>query len=69
MPKPKAHVDYNKCDPKSCSADGICPAAATCKLKTLKQDAPFEEPYTTAAPCKGCFTCINACPNKAIVKM
>ena len=69
MPKPKASVDYNKCDPKSCSQDGVCPAAEACELNILKQDAPGEEPYTTSAPCRSCFKCIGACPKKAIVKM
>ncbi|MFA4836017.1 MAG: hypothetical protein WC749_08125 [Dehalococcoidia bacterium] len=68
MPKPKAYVDYEKCNPELCP-DGICAAAKECKLKVLRQDAPHEAPYTTSAPCKGCFTCLTACPAKAIVKM
>lgn len=69
MAKPKAYVDYSKCDPQLCSTDGVCVAARECELRVLRQDGPYEEPYTTSAPCKGCSKCILACPLKAIVKM
>ncbi|MBT4513101.1 MAG: hypothetical protein HOC20_12950 [Chloroflexi bacterium] len=68
MPKPKAYVDYNKCNPELCK-DGVCLAAQECELKILHQDAPYEPPETTSAPCKGCFKCLRVCPAKAIVKM
>lgn len=68
MPKPKAFVDYNKCNPELCP-DGICQAAKECKLNILHQDAPYEIPETTDAPCPACFNCLRACPAKAIVKI
>ena len=68
MPKPKAYIDYNKCNSQLCP-DGICLAAMECELKILKQDLPYDEPYTTSAPCKSCFKCLLACPQQAIVKM
>lgn len=68
MPKPKAYVDYNKCDPNLCP-DGICLAAKECELKILYQGVPYEPPDTKSSPCKGCFTCLLACPAKAVVKM
>lgn len=68
MPKPKAYVDYNKCDPSLCP-EGVCLAAEECELKILYQETPGEPPETTPAPCKGCFKCLLACPARAIVKM
>ena len=68
MPKPKAYVDYEKCDPELCPG-GICAAAGECELNILRQDSPYEAPHITSAPCKGCFKCLTACPCKAIVKM
>jgi len=68
VPKPKAYVDYNKCNPELCP-EGVCQAARECQLKILHQDAPHEPPETTEAPCRGCFKCLLACPAKAIVKM
>ncbi len=68
MPKPKAYVNYNKCNPHLCP-NGICLAAGECELGILFQDEPYEPPETTSSPCKGCFKCLIACPARAIVKM
>ena len=68
MPKHKAYVNYNRCDPELCP-DGICVAAKECELGILYQNTPYEQPETTSAPCKGCFKCLLVCPTKAIVKM
>lgn len=68
MPKPNAYIDYNKCHPELCD-EGICAAAKECDLKVLRQDAPYESPYTTSASCKGCFKCLPVCPAEAIIKM
>jgi translation initiation factor RLI1 len=66
MPKPTAVVDYKICDPqKCCPEDGKCPAAAACEQKTMKQEGPFEPPIVFGL-CKGCATCVTACPLKAI---
>ena len=68
MPKQKAYVNYDRCNPELCP-DGICLAANECELRILHQDIPYEPPETTTAPCKGCFKCLFVCPAKAIVKM
>ncbi|RME26885.1 MAG: hypothetical protein D6806_05510 [Deltaproteobacteria bacterium] len=65
MAKPVATVDYSICDPSKCSDDGRCPAVKECPQKTLKQEARGEPPVQFGM-CKGCATCVTACPLKAI---
>jgi len=65
MSKPKAMIDYSKCHPERCDT-GVYAAVAKCPLKVLKQDAPWEVPYTLQDFCVGCGKCSIACPFKAI---
>jgi translation initiation factor RLI1 len=65
MPKPKAVIDYTKCHPERCDA-GVCAAVSECAHGILKQDAPWEAPYTLQDFCVGCGKCSIACPFKAI---
>ncbi len=65
MAKPTAVVDYGICDPAKCSVDGVCIAARDCPQRTLKQEEPGEPPMQFGM-CKGCATCVTACPLKAI---
>jgi len=66
MPSKIALVDFNKCDPKACSPDGICPAAKACLKKLMKQEKPGEPPMTDPFSCRACADCVRACPKKAI---
>lgn len=68
MPKPKAAVDPQKCSPQACEG-GLCAAAAVCPRKVMVQDDPYETPFVEMDLCQGCFTCLQACPLKAIRKM
>ncbi len=65
MPKPKAVIDYIRCHPERCDT-GVCAAVAECSLGVLRQDAPWEVPYTLQNFCVGCGKCRIACPFKAI---
>ena len=65
MPKPKAYVDYNKCNPELCP-DGICLAAEACKRRLLIQEVPYDIPMTSPFLCRACGDCVRACPLKAI---
>lgn len=68
MAKPVAVVDYSICDLSKCSTDGICPAAKACPQKVMKQEAKGEAPVQFGM-CKGCATCVTACPIEAIKMM
>ena len=68
MPKPKAAVDPQKCSPGVCDS-GICAAALVCPRKVMTQENPYEMPFIDMDLCQGCFTCLQACPLKAIRKM
>jgi translation initiation factor RLI1 len=66
MAKENAVVDYKICDLEKCGAqDGKCPAVKVCKHKVLIQEELGEPPYQFGL-CRGCSTCIAACPLKAI---
>ena len=68
MSKPRAVVDVGKCNPEACP-EGICAALQVCEKRILRQDAPYEVPYTTASLCQSCFDCVKACPLQAIAKV
>lgn len=68
MPKPRAMVDYRRCQPERCDK-GICLAVLTCPRKMLKQEAPYEMPDPNPTMCVGCGICAQACPLKAISMM
>jgi len=65
MPKPKAMIDYSKYHPEECDT-AVCIAAAECSLGVLKQDVPWDAPYTLQDFCVGCGKCSITCPFKAI---
>jgi hypothetical protein len=50
VPKPRAMVDYRKCQPEKCD-EGICLAVLACPNKILKQEAPYEMPDPNLAMC------------------
>ncbi|MHB9029894.1 MAG: 4Fe-4S binding protein [Candidatus Latescibacterota bacterium] len=68
MPKPKAIVQYNKCDPEKCSPDrGACSAVAACPRDILEQEEPFESPVIFSLDmCQGCGACVPACKLEAV---
>ena len=62
-------IDYQKCDPKKCSKDGICPAVLACPHKVLRQEDKNEVPFLHPSRfCRGCEVCRDACPLKAVEK-
>jgi translation initiation factor RLI1 len=65
MPKPRAMVDYRKCQPEKCD-EGICLAVLACPNKILQQEASYEMPDPNPAMWVGCGLCAQACPLKAI---
>ena len=67
MAKPVATIIWDKCDPSE-HEEGLCIAAAACPQRVLKQEAPFEPPMPLGL-CRGCGTCVAACPRKAIKLM
>ena len=63
-------IDYQKCDPRKCSEDGICKAVMECPHKVLKQEDKYEVPFLNPSRyCKGCGVCKEACPLKAVEKI
>ena len=59
-------IDYKKCKPEECG-NGICAAAAACPNKVLRQEAHYEYPFSHPSRfCRGCATCVRACPFEAI---
>ncbi|MBN1368166.1 MAG: 4Fe-4S binding protein [Dehalococcoidales bacterium] len=65
MPSKMALVDFGKCNPDMCES-GICAAVEACPHKLLKQEVPGDIPMTNPSLCRGCGTCAQACPAKAI---
>jgi len=65
MSKATAVVIFERCKPDQCSKDGRCPALKECEFKVLKQESPGEPPYQFGL-CKGCGSCVTACPLEAI---
>ncbi len=65
MPGKVAMVIYDRCRPGEC-APAACPAAAACKRKLLRQEAPDESPMPHPSLCRGCGDCVRACPFRAI---
>ncbi len=66
MPGKVALLVFDKCQPGSCDG-GVCAAAAACPHKLIKQEAPRETPELDPFLCRGCGTCVLACPNKALM--
>ena len=64
MAKAMAVVDYDRCDPRRCGQEP-CPAAKACPTRILRQEGPGEVPMALG-PCRGCATCVTACPLRAI---
>ena len=68
MPKPVACVDAGRCNPRQRDS-GVCAALPLCKRRVLRQEALGEVPIITNPQfCQGCFLCLAACPQRAIVK-
>lgn len=68
MPQPVACVGAQRCDPGGCDG-GTCTALPLCQRRVLRQEAPGEVPFITQPQlCRGCFLCLPACPQGAIVK-
>ena len=49
-----------------CTAHDKCPAREVCPTKALFQMDPGEVAVVNGALCRGCGTCVAACPEKAI---
>jgi translation initiation factor RLI1 len=65
MARKMALLDYGACHPETCP-DGVCPAAAACPSKLLKQEQPFTAPMPEPSACRACGECVRACPLKAV---
>ena len=65
MPKPKAYIDYQICDPRNCEA-GECRAVLLCSLGILKQPEAFAPPEPDQRMCLGCGACAQACEAGAV---
>lgn len=53
-------------DPRLCTAHDKCAAREVCPTKALFQMDPGEVATVNHALCRGCGTCVAACPDKAI---
>ena len=68
MPKPRAMVDYGKCQAEKCD-EGICLTASARPKGVPSQEVLYEMPNLSPALCVGCGICARACPFKAIQMM
>jgi translation initiation factor RLI1 len=64
MAKAVAAIIWDKCKPME-HEDGVCVAAQACPQRVLKQEAKGEPPIPLGL-CRGCGTCVTACPFQAI---
>jgi translation initiation factor RLI1 len=64
MAKAVAVIVWDRCQPQE-HEGGVCLALAACPRRVLIQEKPGEPPYPVG-PCKGCGTCVTACPFEAI---
>ena len=66
VPNPIAMVDYGRCSPEKCDG-GVCAAMLECQNKVLRQEAPYEFPFSHPSRfCRGCAKCVQACLFEAI---
>jgi translation initiation factor RLI1 len=65
MPGKMALLDFNKSRPDKCG-DGVCKATLECPLHRIGQEGLYEIPMTDPFSCKGCGTCVLACPLRAL---
>ena len=65
MVKKMALVNFNNCYLEACES-GVCAAAQACKLKLLRQDAPYTIPMADPFSCRACGDCVRACPLHAV---
>jgi len=68
MAKAVATIIWDKCRPSE-HEGGRCLAAEACPQRVLKQEAPYEPPFPPMNLCRGCGTCVTACPFGAIKLM
>ena len=57
-----AEVDWNRC--RSCKK---CPARVSCKTRAIVKFDADELAYVDRDRCRGCGTCLSACPFSAII--
>jgi Fe-S-cluster-containing hydrogenase component 2 len=68
MAKAVATIIWDKCRPRE-HEGWRCLAAEACPHKVLEQEAPGEPPFPPTSLCRGCGTCVTACPFGAIKLM
>lgn len=54
-------------EPDLCHTCESCKARKACKIRAIVQIDPYDLPAVQAARCRGCFTCVRACPHGALV--
>jgi len=64
MAKAVATIIWDKCKPAE-HEDGLCLAVKACPQRVLKQERKGE-PLMPLGLCRGCGTCVTACPFQAI---
>lgn len=54
-------------DAEKCRRCADCPAIVACLAQGFRRDDQDSLPYADEDLCFGCYSCVGACPHKAII--